>query len=88
MNEAIENVVVSEISNDVTPAPACVPGEFTVRLGEGWGGSLHDLADGLSEWELGPAAAVGLLLTWCEWVEVEIGKFPELLERVRLLRGR
>ena len=30
------------------PVPPSVPGEFTVRLGEGWGGSLHDLADGLA----------------------------------------
>jgi hypothetical protein len=87
MNESVERVVVSEKLNDVVPVPAKAPGEFTVRLGEGWGGSLHDLADGLSEWELGAEAAVGLLLTWLEWVEVEVGRFPDLVERVRLLRG-
>jgi hypothetical protein len=58
-----------------------------VRLGVGWGGSLHDLADGLNEWELGAEAAVGLLLSWLEWVEVEIGKFPDLMDSLHLLRG-
>ena len=87
MNEAIENVCVSETVNDVTPVPAVAPGDFDVRIGEGWGGSLHDLADGLCEWELGPEAAVGLLLTWLEWVEVEIGKFPDLVDSLHLLRG-
>jgi hypothetical protein len=88
MNEAMENVCVSEtVEENVSPVPACVPGEFTVRLGEGWGGSLHDLADGLSEWELGAEAAVGLLLTWLEWVEVEVGRFPDLVDSLHLLRG-
>ena len=50
--------------------PPSVPGEFVVRLGEGWGGSLHDLAGELAGWELDPRVAVALLLTWLEWVEV------------------
>jgi len=85
MNEAIENVCVSETVNDVTPVPAVAPGDFDVRIGEGWGGSLHDLTGELAEWGHGPGAAVELLLTWCEWVEV--GAFPDLMERMRLLRG-
>ena len=69
-----------------TRAPA-VPGEFVVRLGEDWGGSLHDLADGLAEFELGAEAAVTTLLTWLEFVEVELKGFGDLLEQLHLLRG-
>jgi hypothetical protein len=87
MNESVESVCVSEKMDESMPVPASVPGEFTVRLGEGWGGSLHDLADGLNEWELGAEAAVGLLLSWLEWVEVEVGRFPDLMDSLHLLRG-
>ncbi len=87
MNESVERVIVNEKMDDVMPVPSRVPGEFTVRLGEGWGGSLHDLASGLCEWELGSAGAVGMLLSWLEWVEVEIGAFPDLVDSLHLLRG-
>ena len=56
-----------------------MPGDFTVRLVEGWGGSLHDLADGLA----GRGAAG--LLSWLEWVEAR--GFEDLVEGLRLLRG-
>ena len=87
MNESVERVCVSQTTKDVTPVPAVAPGDFDVRIGEGWGGSLHDLAGELADWGHGPGAAVELLLTWCEWVEVEVRAFPEVMERVRLLRG-
>ncbi len=49
--------VVSEV---VAPVPPTVPGEFVVRLGEGWGYELHELADGMAVWRDGPgAAAIG-----------------------------
>ena len=69
------------------PLPPTVPGEFVVHLGEDWGGSLHDLADGLAEFELGAEAAVTTLLTWLEFVEVELKGFDDLLEQLHLLRG-
>ena len=69
------------------PAPFVVPGEFLVILGRGWGGSLHDLADGLAEFELGAEAAVAMMLTWCQFVEIELKGFDDLLEQLRLLRG-
>ena len=69
------------------PVPPTVPGEFLVMLGAGWGGSLHDLADGLAEFELGAEAAVAMFLTWIEFVEIELKGFDDLLEQLRLLRG-
>jgi len=69
------------------PAPLVVPGEFLVILDRGWGGSLHDLADGLAKFELGAGAAVGMMLTWCKFVEIELEGFEDLLEQLRLLRG-
>ena len=69
------------------PVPPAVPGEFVVRLGEDWGGSLHDLADGLAEFELGAEAAVEMILTWMDFVEIELKGFNDLLEQLHLLRG-
>jgi len=69
------------------PVPMVIPGEFEIRLGAGWGGSLHDLANGLAEFELGAGAAVAMMLTWCEFVEVELEGFEDLLEQLHLLRG-
>ena len=69
------------------PNPSPVPGEFEVKLGVGWGGSLHDLADGLAGFELGARAAVSMMLSWCEFVEIELEGFEDLLEQLRLLRG-
>ena len=59
MNNAISTKNVSTcLENEIAPMPSVIPGEFMVRLGEGWGGNLHDLADGLAEWELGAEAAL------------------------------
>jgi hypothetical protein len=69
--------------DDGTPVPPAMPGEFTVRLGEGGGGSLHDLADGLA----GRGAGVEGLLSWLEWVEVEARGFDDLVEGLQRLRG-
>jgi len=69
------------------PAPLVVPGEFLVILDRGWGGSLHDLAKGLAEWEMGAEAAIGMLLTWLKFVEIELKGFEDLLEQLHLLRG-
>ena len=69
------------------PVPPSVPKEFVVRLGNGWGASLHDLANGLAEWELWAEAAVEIMLTWLTFVEVELKGFDDLLEQLRLLRG-
>ena len=63
--------------------PFIVPGELVVRLGEDWGGSLH----GLAEWELGAEGALAVLLTWLEFMKVEIEGFDDLIEQLRLLRG-
>jgi len=88
MNESIGTTNVSTcLENEIAPVPPAVPGEFLVRLGQGWGGSLHDLADGLTEWELGAEAAVEMMLTWMTFVEVELEGFDDLLEQLRLLRG-
>jgi hypothetical protein len=75
------------LENETGPMPPAVPGEFMVKMGQGWGGTLHDLADGLAEFELGAEAAVAMMLTWCEFVEVELEGFDDLLEQLRLLRG-
>jgi hypothetical protein len=67
-----------------------VPGDFLVRVGEGWSGPLHDLAGALATWERGPAAAAGVLLSWFEFVAFEVEGFEEcrsLMEGMRVLKG-
>ena len=58
-----------------------------MRLGEGWSGSLHDLADEMESFELGAEAAVAMMLTWLTFVEIELKGFDDLIEQLRLLRG-
>ena len=88
MNESIGTTVVSMcMENEAGPVPLAVPGEFLVKLGQGWGGSLHELANGLAECELGAEAAVTMLLTWLQFVEIELKGFDDLLEQLHLLRG-
>jgi hypothetical protein len=88
MNESVETTIVGMcMENETGPVPPAVPGEFEVRLGEGWGGSLHELADGLAEFELGAEAAVGMFLSWLQFVEVELKGFDDLLEQLYLFRG-
>ena len=57
------------------PVPAAVPGEFVIYLG------VDDVPEGLE------AGMVELLLTWLEWVEVEVQGFPDLVEELHRLRG-
>jgi hypothetical protein len=57
------------------PVLASVPGDFVVYLG------ADDVPDRLDR------GLASLLLTWIDWVEVEVLGFPELLERMRRLRG-
>ena len=73
MNEAVEIVCVSEEVNDVTPVPARVPGAFVV-----------DLLEETGRFDRGEAE---LLLSWFEWVEMEVRGFPDLLEGLCRLRG-
>jgi hypothetical protein len=84
-------VSVREVVNEaVEPVPQAVPGEFVVRLGAGWGGPLHDLANGLAVWIISPEAAVNALLGCFEFIQVEIEGIDEchdLLEGLELLRG-
>jgi len=88
MNESVGTMALGMcMESEAGPVPAAVPGEFLVKLGQGWGGSLHDLADGLSEWELGAEDTVSVLLTWLQFVEVELKGFDDPLEQLHLLRG-
>ena len=72
MNEAVESFCVKEV-NDVTPVPARVPGAFVVDLLEETGRFDRREAE--------------LLLSWFEWVEMEVLGFPDLLEGLCRLRG-
>ena len=64
------------------PIPPTVPGEFVVELGAVVSAEpLEGLEEGLTD--LGPA----VVLSWLEWVEVELRGFDDLLEHLRLLRG-
>jgi hypothetical protein len=78
---------VREVVNEaVGPVPPAVPGEFVVRLGAGWGGPLHDLANGLAVW--GHGDAVEVLLSCLEFVELEAeGVEEDLVEGMHRLRG-
>jgi hypothetical protein len=72
--EAVESLLV-RLDDDGMPVPVSVPEDFVVHLGR------DDVPDSL-DWVMAE-----LLLTWIEWVEIEIRGFPGLLERLRLLRG-
>ncbi len=76
MMNGAESVRVCGYVNDSTaPVPASVPGEFWVPLDECMTPCRMD------------EGAAGLLLTWIEWVEIEVQGFPNLVERMRRLRG-
>ncbi len=57
------------------PVPAGVPGEFVIYLG------VDDVPERLE------AGMVEVLLTWLEWVEVELQGFEDLVEELHGLRG-
>ena len=70
----MENVVVSEtVEKMISPVPARVPGAFVV-----------DLLEDTGRFDRGEAE---LLLSWFEWVELEVRGFPALLEGLCRLRG-
>ena len=99
MNEAVETLVASGTDDEMPlrlgrtpvrlrcqdrqgveetscePVPASVPGEFVVYLG------TDDVPEALE------AGMTELLLTWIDWVEVEVRGFDHFVEELRRLRG-
>ena len=76
MNLVMEKANESRIETEVVaPVPAAVPGEFVIYLG------VDDVPEGLE------AGMVEVLLTWLEWVEVELQGFDDLVEELHRLRG-
>ena len=88
MNEAIENVCVREDDeSDVAPVPECVPGDFTVRMGDVMPAYvLEELDEEFSKFG-GVAEAVTGFLSAMHWVEEEVRGFPDLLEKLARLKG-
>jgi hypothetical protein len=103
VNEAMENVVVREtlrgrcapahlpcqdrVVDNVTPVPALVPGDFTVRLGDvmpGW--VMEGLEAEFGKYE-GITEAVSGFLSWMHWVEMEAQGYDDLLEGLARLKG-
>ena len=85
--EAMEGVCVHEMTNDVGPAPACAPGDFTVRLGDvmpAW--VMRELEQEFSKFG-GVAEAVSGFLSTVHWDEAEVRGFPDLLEGLGRLKG-
>jgi hypothetical protein len=74
MSGTVEMNRVSE-AQEGAPVPAAVPGEFVVYLG------TDDVPDGLDP------DLTALLLTWIEWVEVEVRGIDHFVEELRRLRG-
>ena len=73
MNGSVDSVIVSESVDVGSPVPARVPGAFVVNLLEETGCFDRGEAE--------------LLLSWFEWVEMEVRGFPDLLEGICRLRG-
>lgn len=70
-----------------TPVPPAVPGDFTVLLGAVMAGeTMQGLEREMATLGGAEAATVGLL-SWLEWVEVELKGFRDLVEDLRRLRG-
>ena len=87
MNDAIENVILSEMMNDSAPAPECVPGDFTVRLGDvmpAW--VMKGLEEEFAKFG-GAAEAVSGFLSAMHWVEEEVRGVDDLLEGLGRLKG-
>jgi len=78
---------------DVTtgaPVPPAVPGKLVVRLGEGCNGPLHELVKEMNGHSLGAEAAAAMLLSWVEFVRIEVEGVEECRDQVgglRLLSG-
>ena len=69
------------------PVPPAVPGDFTVLMGAIMAGeTLRGLEEEMAALGGAEAAAAGLL-SWLEWVELEVQGFDDLVEDLRLLRG-
>ena len=66
------------------PVPASVPGEFIVVMGAVLSGeTFHGLEEGMA----GPNGPSGLL-SWLEWVELEVEGFDDdLVGGLHLIRG-
>ena len=86
MNEAMENVCVIEHVDD-GPVPPVAPGDFTVLLGAVMAGeTLRGLEEEMAALGGAEVATAGLL-SWLDWVEVELRGFEELVEDLRMSRG-
>ena len=69
------------------PVPANVPGDFTVLIGAIMAGeTLRGLEEEMAALGGAEVAAAGLL-SWLEWVELEVQGLDELVEDLRRLRG-
>ena len=70
--------------------PPSVPGEFVVCLGERCDGPLLELVKEMDGHGLGVGAAAAMLLSWIEFVELELESVEECRDQVgglRLLSG-
>ena len=86
MNEAIENVCV-RMDDDVAPVPECVPGDFTVRIGDVMPAYVLEELEGEFLKFGGVAETVSGFLSAMHWVEEEVRGFPDLLEGLGRLKG-
>jgi len=67
--------------------PVCVPGDFTVRLGDVMPAYvLEELEEEFAKFG-GAAGAVSGFLSAMQWVEEEVRGFPGLLEGLAALKG-
>ena len=103
MNEAIENVVSKNDETlrlgrtpvrprcydrgDDNGIPACVPGDFTVRIGDVMPAYVLEELDEEFRKFGGVAEAVSGFLSAMHWVEAEVWGFPDLLEGLARLKG-
>jgi hypothetical protein len=97
MNQSVGTMNVGEFASEYEwarrplaplPVPAVAPDGFEVRRWEGFGGSIHELADAMEIW--GPSEAARVLLSCIGFVEGRVAGMEGaegLRERLRLLRG-